>query len=186
MATKKKTVDLGQFEGKDVLSTRLVLTNLGDGLSEAMETDPCVLHQDDEIYVIVKADVSKLRFDPVKGTDGVHRVQIAKASSATIADSAQVVKLIEDQERRNELRAEAEGGVARLALDGLEEQHKAGEHDFMANPECTLCAAAKDGTEPDASASKARPAKKGTAKKSTPRKQTAKAAGKTPDLAVVK
>ena len=99
-------IDLGHFEGKEVLATSVAVTNAGDGLSEALAVDPQILHQGDRGAILLEYEVAKVRFDPVKDTAGLTRVHILKASTGTLMDLEEARDRLDAQRARI---AEAEG-----------------------------------------------------------------------------
>jgi hypothetical protein len=126
-----EAVVLTPFDGRAVLGTGVSIQNAGDGLSKAMKVDPKELHHDQEVTIAVRCVVKKVRFDPVEDTEGLLRVHVLKAGSATIIDD----KLVADAITAMELKIEEAAGVQRLPLaengagegDGDDEQKKDGE-----------------------------------------------------------
>lgn len=102
------TTKLSSFEGQDVLGATIAITNAGDGLSKAMEVAPEEFHLGDTIHVVLECEVSKVRYEPVSGTDGLKRVHTLRAGLATIVD-ADVVR--EQLERQSAVIDAAEGKV---------------------------------------------------------------------------
>jgi len=107
------TATLSKFEGREVASIAIIVRNTGDGLSEAVAVDPVELHVGDEVTVALRCVVEKIRFDPIKDTDALRRVQILKAGNATFLENEAVDEALEDQLRR----IETARGVQRLPLD---------------------------------------------------------------------
>lgn len=108
--------DLGHFEGHEILSTSVKVTNAGDGLSQALAVDPQLLHHGDRGAIIIEYEVAKVGYDPIKDTDGLARVHTLKAIRGTLVDLDVVRERLDEQQRRIE---EAEGTL-RLDLDGHE------------------------------------------------------------------
>ena len=96
-----ETVKLGKFEGRTVAAAKMTLTGTGDGLSQAMQIDPVVLHHGDEVYLVVKGVVADVRFPPVSGTESVARQHLVEAT-------------LEGQRRRHREMIEAETGQGPL------------------------------------------------------------------------
>ena len=124
---------LKKFENRKVVGTSIIVTNAGDGLSEALKGEPRELHHGQAVVLVMDATVAKVRHDPSKDdeTDLV-RVHILRAGTATIVDADQagdIEALLADQKEKNALRREAEDGVQRLPvedeLDDLTEAEKA-------------------------------------------------------------
>jgi hypothetical protein len=107
-----EAVVLTPFDGRAVLGTGVSIQNAGDGLSKAMKVDPKELHHDQEVTIAVRCVVKKVRFDPVEDTEGLLRVHVLKAGSATIIDD----KLVADAITAMELKIEEAAGVQRLPL----------------------------------------------------------------------
>lgn len=103
---------LTDFEGRDVIGIAIIVRNTGDGLSEAVAVDPVELHVGDKVTVALECEVEKIRFDPIKDTDSLRRVQILKAGAATFIDSEAVAEALDAQLQR----IEAAKGVQRLPL----------------------------------------------------------------------
>lgn len=120
---------LDSFDGQDVTGTTIKVTNAGDGLSKAMETEPVMLHHGDKAYVVIECDVSRVSFDPVDrdepGGDLV-RVHTLRAGTSTIVDFELVDKVITEQARKNVLADEARKGIARLPGTDSDEEWENG------------------------------------------------------------
>lgn len=108
MTKHKNHGELGVFEGREIIGTKIAITNAGDGLSKAMAIEPEQLSLGEKVYVVLEADVSKVAIEPVKDTDSVMRVQTLRAGTATIVDAALVKEVLDEQRIKIE---EAEGVV---------------------------------------------------------------------------
>lgn len=106
----KSSSPLGSFEGLDVVSTKIAITNAGDGLSKAMQIAPQTLHLGDTVYVVLEAQVGKISYSGVKDTDVLERIQVLKAGVATLVDEALVKDVLEAQR----IAIERASGVERL------------------------------------------------------------------------
>ncbi len=104
-------VDLGEFEGQKIVGTTIKVTNAGDGLSDALEIDPLVMHHDEEVFLVLKCRVAKVNFPPApKDEDGVLREHVLKAGDSAIVDEKLVKKAIDEQaEKTRKAREEAAG-----------------------------------------------------------------------------
>lgn len=123
---------LTPFEGREVITARVAVTNAGDGLSAAMAVEPRELHCGDRVYLVIECDVTKVRFETVKDTDSMARVHILRAGAATLVDRDLVAAQLAEQQRR----LEEARGVQQLPLDNLpEEGTLAAELDAIADPE---------------------------------------------------
>lgn len=132
-------MDLTPFEGRDTEAVGIEIRNAAGGLNEALSVDPAEWHRDEEVTVVLRCNVDKIRFDPVKDSDGNRRVHILTANAATVVDGDIVKEQLEEQQRRIE---EAKG-VERLPFDeglaaDLSAAHEAGAHRELA-PGCPEC-----------------------------------------------
>jgi len=75
---------LNKFEGRDVVDTKVKITNSGDGLSAAMDIAPVELRLHQTVQVVLECDVSKITFEPASEGDGVVRIPTLKAGRATL------------------------------------------------------------------------------------------------------
>lgn len=127
---------LAKFEGRQVLTAGLEIRNAAGGLNEALKVDPEEWHHGDEVHVVLRCDVTKLRFDPIKDMDGFRRVHILTANEATVIDGTLVAEALSEQAKRIEEAA----GIRRLALlSEVRAAHDRGEHTKLVE-DCELCA----------------------------------------------
>lgn len=141
------TAHLTAFDGKDVLRTTIAVTNAGDGLSDAMAIDPIEMHLGDTVFLVIEAEVAKIRFDPIKDTNALSRVHVLRAGTGTIMDSDVVKKAIADQAEKIRLANEAAQGIQGLPFDeDLDAAHDKGEHKSLVAG-CTKCDAEKAAAE---------------------------------------
>lgn len=155
--TDTQTQNLGEFEGLPVLGTSVAITRAGDGLSQALKTDPVLLHHGQTVMVVLECEVADVTFAQIKDVEGFTRKHKLKAGTATIIDADVVRDAIVAQKERNQLAAEKAKGIQRLGQ--LEAEHAKGEHSFIDPVEgCSACderktdddAKAADGAEWDA------------------------------------
>lgn len=104
------TTELGDFEGRPVLSTAFEMPGVSGGLNAAIGIDNLVLHHGDEGSLVLRYVTQKVRFDPIKDTDGVQRVQVLKVTMAAQIDDAGVDDALEKQR----IRVEEAAGVTRI------------------------------------------------------------------------
>lgn len=104
--------ELGTFDGRDVISTSLSVTNAGDGLSAAMTVEPVLLHHGDVVIVVLECEVTKIGFVEIKDTDVLNRVHTLRAGTATIIDRDVVAEALDAQA----LKIEKAKGIARLPM----------------------------------------------------------------------
>lgn len=110
--------ELGTFEGRDVLQSKIIVRKAGDGLSSAVSVDPRALHQGDRVYVVLECEVGPIKFDLIKDTDALARVHDLIAQGATFADAEDVKGLVDAQKDRILRAKEQEQGVERLDFAG--------------------------------------------------------------------
>lgn len=75
---------LNRFEGREVVDTKMKITNAGDGLSAAMEIEPVELHLKETVQVLLECEVTRVAFENASEGDGVVRVPTLKAGRATL------------------------------------------------------------------------------------------------------
>lgn len=128
-------VQLDPFEGQPVLSVGMEIPGAAGGLRESMKLDPVQLHKGQRVYVVLETTVDKIRFDPVKDSDGWKRVHVLNAEQGMIVDADLVQAHLDEQKARiqaaRDAEAEAkrrEGGEFTLDESALEEEHQQGKH----------------------------------------------------------
>lgn len=104
------TVKLHKFEGRETLTTKVKITNAGDGLSEALTIEPQELTVDSKVYVVLECEVDAVTFKRVKDTRQNVRLQVLRAGTATLADKDLVHDILEAQR----VKIEQAKGVERL------------------------------------------------------------------------
>lgn len=102
--------ELGDFEGRPVLSTAFEMPGASGGLNSALAVDGLVLHHGDKGHLVLEYETVKVRFDPIKDTDGVQRVQVLKVLMAAQIDGADVADSLDKQR----IRVEEAAGVTRI------------------------------------------------------------------------
>lgn len=113
-ALASSRVSLAPFDGMDVLRTTIAVTNAGDGLSDALKVDPQEFHLGDEVFVVLRCEVAKVQFVPIKDTDALSRVHVLKAGDATIIEGDLVEDHLRAQAERILRAKEEAAGVSRL------------------------------------------------------------------------
>lgn len=101
---------LHRFEGRDVIGTRVAITNAGDGLSQALAIEPIELSIGSKVYVVLECEVGQVGFQPVKDTEVLNRVQKLRAGTATIVDKGTVIGFLDAQR----IKLEEAAGLHRL------------------------------------------------------------------------
>ena len=106
--------ELGTYDGKKILGTKVKITKAGDGLSTSLATDPLIMHHGDKHFVVLEVEVEKITLEGAgKDIDGLVQVHTLATHAATIIDAKLVSAAIEEQKRRNE---EARG-IRQLPFD---------------------------------------------------------------------
>lgn len=109
-STNNHVAALAPFDGRDVLSSKVQITNAGDGLSKALAVDPTEMHHGETVFVVLECGVEKVGFVPVKDTDCLERVHTLKTKSATMVEGDAVRDALAAQQER----IEAHRGVTHL------------------------------------------------------------------------
>lgn len=121
--------DLGEFEGSVVLGTAIEIPAAGGGLRDALAIDPQIMHKDDEVTILLRGPVGKIRFDPVKDSDGVTRVHVVGVAQAAIVSGDVFDQTLASQAEKIALAKEAAEGTQRLPFDEeLHALHEQGAH----------------------------------------------------------
>jgi len=145
MAPSKKN-PYGTHDGRPVISTGVVIRKTGDGLSEAMKTEPRVISQGETVYLVIEATCVDVhypvedRHNPTEG--GVQRLHVLDAGTSAFLDEELVRNAIKDQREANLQRQEREDGVMRLGYGDNQElrgAHLLGDHDEDPHPNCPAC-----------------------------------------------
>lgn len=105
---------LHSFEGREVIGTRVAVTNAGDGLSKAMSIDPTELALGSTVYVVLECETTRVGYEPVTDTGTLLRKHTLKAGTATLVDGALVADVLDAQK----LAIERAAGVERLDFEG--------------------------------------------------------------------
>lgn len=118
--------DLLDLSGVTVVGSTIALRNAGDGLSEALEIDPMVLHHGQTVYVVIEARVSSIAF-PALSSDTptlVRREAVLRAGTSKIVDEDLVGDMIAAQRERVEAaraRARLEAEAAAKSKPGAQQ-----------------------------------------------------------------
>lgn len=113
--------DLGEFEGEDVLSVGIIVRGVGDGLSKAMEVAPEARKRGTWVTIAIRAKLDKIRFEGIKDTDGVKRVEDYVAETATVlVGNTAVEKALDRQQRTIQEHLPTGKGRTHSAEDGSE------------------------------------------------------------------
>jgi hypothetical protein len=156
LAAALANTDLGEHEGDKVLSVGIEIPGAAGGLREALKIDPVVKHRGDEVLVLIRAKVGKLRYDPVKDTNGVRRVHVLDVDSAALVEGEVFEHALDEMAERIKLAVEAAQGIKRLDFGGDEEkaakaaEHEDGQHASGLVAGCPLCDEEQDATDDEA------------------------------------
>jgi hypothetical protein len=101
------------FEGRDVIASSVAITNAGDGLSKALQVEPGELRLGDKVFIVLEAEVTKVRYEEVKDTDTLRRVHTCRTDTATFVDEELVAQVLDEQRRK----IEKAQGVERLPIN---------------------------------------------------------------------
>ena len=85
---------LTDFEGRPVIRAAIEIPGAAGGLREAMKFEPAEFHHGDEVTLVIRCTVGKVRFDPIKDTDALARVHVFVAEEATFIDGALVTEAL--------------------------------------------------------------------------------------------
>lgn len=94
---KNAVAGLSQFEGRDVMQATVEVTNAGDGFSEALGIGPKELHLGEEVYLVIKTECVKVRYQELKDTNTLRRVHTLKASEGSEVEFELVKEVLEKQ-----------------------------------------------------------------------------------------
>lgn len=130
---------LASFEGREVLGVGIEIRNAAGGLNEALNVDPAEWHKDDEITVVLRCKVEKIRHDGIKDTEAWKRVHIVTATAATVIDS----DIVDEQLAEQAKRIEEAKGIQQFPENAgeLEAEHFRGEHANDRVDGCPSCEA---------------------------------------------
>lgn len=133
------------FEGHDVLRAAIEIPNAAGGLREAMKFEPREFSHDEEVTLVLKCRVKKVRFDPIKDTEALARIHVLDAIEATfIEDETVEAALAEQRERIAEAKRLAAGTPDfDDHVDQLVAEHEAGDHHDLMDG-CPTCAEEAD------------------------------------------
>jgi hypothetical protein len=128
---ESERVDLGTYDGRDIISCGIVIPGAGGGLREALGLDPIELHYGDQVDVLLRCTVGKHTHDPIldkhKEDTGnlnlVYTLDVNKGTiltDTTIGDKAftklstRLAAAQAARAKREQAEAEKEAGVIRL------------------------------------------------------------------------
>lgn len=145
LAAALANVDLGEFEGSTVLSVGIEMPSAAGGFQDALKIDPVVLHKDQRVLVLLDCTVGKIRFDPVKDTNGWQRVHVLRTVGATIVDGDVYDQALADQrEAIDKAKREASGAASIDDALALQAEHDDGQHASGLVDGCPDCTAEQE------------------------------------------
>lgn len=104
---------LHNFDGREVVATSVQITNAGDGLSSALSIEPEEFSHGQIVCVVLRCEVTKVGFVPVKDTDRLTRVHTLRTGTAAIVDQSLVQDLLDKQQ----VKIDEAAGRSRLPFD---------------------------------------------------------------------
>lgn len=119
-------VDLGEYEGRPITMSSVVIPSAGGGLYDALALDPVLLHSGDEVTIALRCKVEDINHALIKykgeDTGNYNRVAKLVVAKGLIIDGATVASAFAALNRRLELVAEENGAGRRIpGIDGEEE-----------------------------------------------------------------
>lgn len=115
--------DLGQYDGRDIITASIVIPGAGGGLHDALTLDPVLLHTGDEIDVLLRCKVEDIRHSVIKDKgedtgdyDRVSKLVVLKGTilaDKTVGDKtfAKMATRLAEAEVERRKREEAAAGV---------------------------------------------------------------------------
>lgn len=113
-------VDLGEYDGRRITKVRCKITNAGDGLSQAMNLDPQIIHWGDRVYVLLECEPGPVTHKPIPKTDDeCEKIHSLIAGVATTMRREVVGKAIELQTAKIIEAREKEKGIQQITEPGM-------------------------------------------------------------------
>lgn len=101
---------LTPFAGRDVISSAIEVPSAAGGLREAMKFAPVEFDIDEEVYVLLRCTVKKVRYQKIKDTEALSRIHIFASDEATFVDGTFAeTHLTAQRDKLRRLREEAQG-----------------------------------------------------------------------------
>lgn len=143
---------LSAFEGSDVVAAKIEIPGAGGGLHDALAVEPVELFMHDEVHIVLRCRVKKIRFDPVDkatakraGENSLARVHVFETIDAAFIDADIVAHHLNENVDRVKREVERLAGVQRL--DDAMPDDEQGELD--AENEAAMIQAHKTGLHPN-------------------------------------
>lgn len=118
---------LERYEKRDVVAATVKITKAGDGLSEALELAPELLHYGETVFFVLRCEVAQIGYRPIpKGNGSLVRIHTVEAREIARVAEEDVAALLEaEAERIDELRRAEEERAALEEEKRLEAEEKA-------------------------------------------------------------
>lgn len=94
---------LADFEGLPVTAAAVEIPSAGGGLRDALRVDPVELHKGETVFIVLRCEVGKVRFDPIEADEPAgaqRRVHVLSTNAATIVDGDTVADALAAQAER--------------------------------------------------------------------------------------
>lgn len=126
--SRKNAGPLPDFEGTPVVQSAVAITRAGDGLSESLKIAPEALTHGQEVFYVLRGEVSQVNHVPVSAAaEALERKHTIVTQEITRVDAAEVQDFLRAAERRlQKARGEA-AGISALPLGDDEDADEIGE-----------------------------------------------------------
>lgn len=114
------TTALPDFEGETVTAAKVRITNAGDGLSEALKVTPEALHRGDEVFYVLRGEVTQVNHATKDET--IVRVHTVKADAITKVDGDLASKMLQEAAEELQRRKDEVDGQMRLEPSDAEKE----------------------------------------------------------------
>lgn len=115
---------LPSFENHQVVRSAVKITRAGDGLSEALKLEPQALQHGDEVFFVLRGEVTQVTHRPAskEESDILARVHVVEAREIALVDGSEVEHLFASERTRlKKLKDAAESRAPLPGLDGEDE-----------------------------------------------------------------
>lgn len=107
--------NLPKFEGRDVIRSAVQITKAGDGLSDALKMAPEALHYGDEVWFVLRGEVTKVNHVPASaGSEEMARVHVITTQEIARVEEADVGRLLAQARDAHKRRVEEAQGIERI------------------------------------------------------------------------
>lgn len=115
---------LPSFENHQVVRSAVKITRAGDGLSEALKLEPQALQHGDEVFFVLRGEVTQVTHRPAskEESDILARVHVVEAREIALVHGSEVEHLFASERTRlKKLKDAAESRAPLPGLDGEDE-----------------------------------------------------------------